>query len=58
MTNQLMDNFYVAYFLEFCLKSVLFRYLVCSLQNQAIDQLTLGDRPVDPDRLVGHLCSI
>jgi len=34
MTNQLMDSFYVGYLLEYCLKNVLFRYLVNLMQNQ------------------------
>jgi len=53
MTNQLIDNFYA-------LSLILIKK--CSFQvscqfnakSGAIDQLTLGDRPVDCDRLVGH----
>ena len=34
MTNQLMDNFYVLSGIGYCLKNVLFRQLVNSMQNQ------------------------
>jgi len=36
------------YFLEYCLKNVLFRYLVKSnAKSDVIDQVTLGDQSVD-----------
>ena len=53
VTNQFMGHFYI-------LSGILVdkRSLKVSCQFNAksgvIDQLTLGDRPVDRDRLVGH----
>jgi len=45
------------YFLEYRLKNVLSKYLV-KAKSGVINQLTLGDRPVDRDRLVGYPSSI
>ena len=43
------------YSVEYWLKSVLFRYFCqFNAKSGAIDQVTLGDRPVDPDQLIGH----
>jgi len=48
-----MDNFYVlsGILIEKCSFQVSYHF---STKSGAIDQLTLGDRKVDRDRLVGH----
>jgi len=57
MTNQLMDNF-------FALSGILIEkcsfYVSCQFnaKSGAIDQLGLGNRPFDRDRLGGHPCII
>ena len=53
MTNQLMDNFYVlsGILIEKCAFWVSCQF---NAKSGAVDQLTLGDQPVDRDRLVGQ----
>ena len=53
VTNQLMDNLYVlpGILIEKCYFQVFCQF---NAKSSAIDQLALGDRPVDRDRLVGH----
>jgi len=53
MTNQLMDNFYVlsGILIEKCAFWVSCQF---NAKSGAVDQLTLGDQPVDRDRLAGH----
>jgi len=53
VTSHLMDNFYVLS--GILIKTCSFN-VSCQLNEKpgTIDQLTLSDRPVDRDRLVGH----